>query len=195
MCAILLTINLLCLYHIPLFSILSSTVGCGGDNSLHALSAPTALSACSRKTGVSDHLMLQADTKMKVLTDCRLVYVLYKKEQHVWRAYFYPFKGRCSEDWRGACSVAFKVKACLVPGVENLQISNWIHSKMWFAYCYLTLLCRMMYEQSLTLNKCFNIPLLKRESLPVRSLNHVHASMISCTIYTTGIQKPEISST
>ena len=74
-CAILLTINLLCVYHIPLFSILSSTVGCGGDNSLHALSAPTALSARSRETGVSDHLMLQADTKMKVLTDCRLVYV------------------------------------------------------------------------------------------------------------------------
>lgn len=68
-CAILLTVNLLCLYHIPLFSILSSTVGRGGDNSLHALSAPTALSACSRKTGVSDLLILQADTKMKVLTD------------------------------------------------------------------------------------------------------------------------------
>ena len=96
-CAILLTINLLCVYHIPLFSILSSTVGCGGDNSLHALSAPTALSARSRETGVSDHLMLQADTKMKVLTDCWLVYVLYKKEQHVCRAYFYSFKEGCSE--------------------------------------------------------------------------------------------------
>lgn len=125
----------------------------------------------------------------------RLVYVLYKKEQHVCRAYFYPFKGRCSEDWRRACSVAFKVKACLVSGVENLHMSQWIHSKMWFAYCYLISLRIMMYEQSVTINECFNIPLLKRERLPVRSLNHVHASMISYTIYTTGIRKPEISST
>lgn len=60
-CVPLLTINSLCSCHIPLLTILSSTVGCGGNKSFHTLNAYQ-LGAVHRPEKQADNFMLQNES-------------------------------------------------------------------------------------------------------------------------------------
>lgn len=106
-CVALLTINVLCLCHIPLSTVLSSTADCGGDACSLVLSATWGLTSCFRgqDTNVTEKPQVQADGKWKCLFG--------------WNGRLMVDKKRCARSmffvlWKkGAGFFSFKVKAYL----------------------------------------------------------------------------------